>query len=63
MGNHEEKQTKMAQMEETRAGLTKYCFRKLPSASADVRGRPRHVWAEGGRWKMGNYEETQTKLA
>ena len=32
-------------------------FRQLQSASADVRGRPRHVWTEDGRWKMGNYEE------
>ena len=23
-------------------------FRQLPSASADVRGHPRHVWAEDG---------------
>ena len=33
-------------MEETRAGLAKYCIRRLPPASADVRGCPRCVWAD-----------------
>ena len=32
----------------------------LPSASADVRGHPRHVWTEDGRW--GNYEEKTRKI-
>ena len=31
----------------------------LPSASADVRGHPRHVWAEDGRWGQVEYEEKQ----
>ena len=49
-------------MTETRAGLAKYCFRQLPSASADVRGHPGHVWTEDGRWEMGNNEEKQRKI-
>ena len=40
-----------------------YCSRQLPSASAVVSGHPRHVWAEDGRWKMGNYEEKRRKMA
>ena len=38
-------------MEETRAGLAKYCFRQLPSASADVQhmcGRK----TEDGNWEI-----------
>ena len=27
-----------------------------PSASADVRGHPLHVWTEHARWTKGNYE-------
>ena len=49
-------------MADTRAGWGGYFFRLLPSASADVRGHPRHVWAEDGRWKLGNYEEKQRKI-
>ena len=37
-------------------------FRQRPSASADVRGHPRHVWAEDGGWKLRNYEEKQRKI-
>ena len=29
------------------------------SASVGARGHPMHVWAEDGRWKLGNYEEKQ----
>ena len=33
----------------------------LPSASADVSGHPRHVWAEDGRWEQGEYEEKENR--
>ena len=49
-------------MAETRAGWAKYCIRQVPPSSADVRGHPRHVWGEDGRWKMGNYEEKQNEI-
>ena len=39
--------------------MGKYCFRQLPSASVSVRGNPRHAWADDGRWRMGNNEETE----
>ena len=48
----------MAQIEKTRAGLVKYCFRQLPSASADVQhmcGRE----TEDGKW--GNTRKTDQK--
>ena len=38
--NYEETKQNMAQMKEIRAGLAKFCFRQLPSASA----------ASGLRW-------------
>ena len=45
-------------------GVGRYCLRKLPSASAEVRGRPRRAWKEDGRWEMGNYEDKERgKLA
>ena len=34
----------------------------LPSASADVRGHPRHVWTGDGRWEVGNNEGEQKKI-
>ena len=48
-------------MAETRAGWVGYCFRKLPPASADVRGPPRHVWTTHGGWKMCNYKRKTEK--
>ena len=32
------------------------------ASSANVRGRPRHVWAEDERWDLGNYEAEQREI-
>ena len=48
-------------MEETGAGWGEYCFRQLPSAPAEVRGHPLHLWTEDGRWKLWNYEGKKEK--
>ena len=60
---HEEKKRKIGLNGRHMGGWPKYCFRQIPSASAGVRGRPRYLRTEGGRWKLENYEEKDRKMA
>ena len=48
-------------MAATRAVWLKYRAFQLPSASADVLGRPRRVWTVAGRRTLGNYAEHTEK--
>ena len=36
-------------------------WRQVLVSPADIRGHPRHVRTEGGRWKMRNYKSNQRK--
>ena len=59
MGNYDETDKKIGLNGRNQGGEAEIL---LPSASAGVRGHPRHLWAEHGRWKLENYEEKQRKI-
>ena len=55
MGDYEGKQTKsglIGRNEVGMGGIASVSLRNLPPASADVRGHPRSVWTENGRWGL-----------
>ena len=49
-------------MAEIRAVLAKFSFRQLPPDSVRFRRHPTHVRKAAGRWKGGNYYETDQKF-